>query len=343
MALLSFKRSNHKRKTMKPFLGRKQKLANSGSNNTASTAGSKASQVASDVPVNINVQQKERRRNGLARSGPSQQMMSTFSIMSRGGMSAHLHNPYLEDDDEYANYDINEELKEDTYNSEIDFSYSDRFNSDRYREEPTMEDEAEEASFFAANPLPFDPPAKTNTPQQRRASAPAIVKNVVPTVTDILVGEPTPVEETKDLVKFYLGQIWNRGHLDLIPQICSPDIRMNGSDGSSFDKIGHEGLAQTVDHIHRVIENYHCEVHCMVVEGNKAFCRLQFSGKHTGSLLGFPGTGKRISWTGASEFTCVDGRILKVWELIDLDSLRNKLQANALQEALEDDEDYHRY
>jgi predicted ester cyclase len=80
--------------------------------------------------------------------------------------------------------------------------------------------------------------------------------------------------------------------------------------------------------VREALTDYHCEIHSMVVESNKAFCRLRFTGKHTGNLLGYPPTGKTVSWMGASEFTCKNGKILKVWELGDVKSLEDQLRSD---------------
>ena len=79
--------------------------------------------------------------------------------------------------------------------------------------------------------------------------------------------------------------------------------------------------------IRDALTEYHCEIHSMVVEGNKAFSRMRFTGRHTGSLLGYDPTGRQVAWMGAAEFTCKDGRILKVWELSDVKSLEEQLAA----------------
>jgi predicted ester cyclase len=49
------------------------------------------------------------------------------------------------------------------------------------------------------------------------------------------------------------------------------------------------------------------------------------TGKHTGNLLGYPPTRKVVAWMGATEFTCQNGKILKVWELGDIKTLEEQL------------------
>lgn len=81
--------------------------------------------------------------------------------------------------------------------------------------------------------------------------------------------------------------------------------------------------------IRNALEEYHCEIHSMVVEHNKAFCRLRFTGKHVGSLLGIAPTYQNVAWMGATEFTIQQHKILKVWELGDVKSLEEQLFAHS--------------
>jgi len=128
---------------------------------------------------------------------------------------------------------------------------------------------------------------------------------------------------TRELVKKFVADIWNRGDLELIPEVCHHGLRFNGSVG--LDRVGHEGFARMVSTIREALTDYHCEIHSMVVEGNKAFARMRFTGRHDGPLLGYPPTGQLVAWMGAAEFTCKDGRILKVWELGDVKALEEQL------------------
>ena len=43
---------------------------------------------------------------------------------------------------------------------------------------------------------------------------------------------PSRAEETRNLVKKFIADIWNRGAVDMIPTICSPALRFNGTTGA---------------------------------------------------------------------------------------------------------------
>jgi hypothetical protein len=39
-------------------------------------------------------------------------------------------------------------------------------------------------------------------------------------------------EQTRCVVKRFIADIWNRGEIDLIPEVCSPSLRFNGNSGT---------------------------------------------------------------------------------------------------------------
>lgn len=99
----------------------------------------------------------------------------------------------------------------------------------------------------------------------------------IPTSLRDFEANQAAIDLTRSLVKRFIADIWNRGEVDLIPEVCSSSLRFNGNTG--FDRVGHEGLARMVNTIRDALDDYHCEIHSMVVEHNKAFCRLRFTGK----------------------------------------------------------------
>lgn len=179
-----------------------------------------------------------------------------------------------------------------------------------------------------ASPVSAASPQKMDAPSPPRAILTPDASDATPPVVQTLsVGDESlaTIAVTRELVKQFIADIWNRGEIELIPHVCHPSLRFNGHVG--MDRVGHEGFARMVTTVREALTDYHCEIHSMVVETNKAFCRLRFTGKHTGALLGYPPTGKTVSWMGASEFTCKNGKILKVWELGDVKSLEEQLRS----------------
>ena len=133
------------------------------------------------------------------------------------------------------------------------------------------------------------------------------------------------VQQTRELVKRFFAEIWNMGRLESIPQLCSTNLHYT-SGSSRPEREGHDGLARMVQTIRTSLDNYHSEVISMVVEENKAFVKVRFSGKHVGFLMGYEPTGRQVEWVGGMEFTVRNGQILHVWELGDTMTLCEQLE-----------------
>jgi predicted ester cyclase len=67
----------------------------------------------------------------------------------------------------------------------------------------------------------------------------------------------------------------------------------------------------------------------MIVEGNKAFARILFSGIHCAEFFGYQPTGKRVEWVGAAVFTFAGEKISSLWVLGDVHALLQQLVNNA--------------
>ena len=164
-------------------------------------------------------------------------------------------------------------------------------------------------------PVEYVPPPEPAPPPQQERRITTTPKEPIPeansqlnsSIQNLSVGDErlATTEITRNLVKRFIADIWNRGELDDIPKICHPSLRFNGHIG--MDRVGHEGFSRMVSTVREALGDYHCEIHSLVAENNKAFCRLRFTGKHVGNLLGYPATGKTVCWNGASEFS------VKVW------------------------------
>ena len=67
----------------------------------------------------------------------------------------------------------------------------------------------------------------------------------------------------------------------------------------------------------------------VLVDGEYAMVRGEYSGVHSGEAFGVPATGARISFTAFDLHHIQDGRITKTWHLEDFMGIYNQLQAAA--------------
>ena len=129
------------------------------------------------------------------------------------------------------------------------------------------------------------------------------------------------------LVTRFYEEVWNRADTSAIPELFHPDCVFRGSLGA--ERRGHEGLAEYVREVTGALGGYRCDIEALVVEDERAFAKMRFSGWHRGEFLGFPPTGSEVSWAGAALFQCEGARIRSLWVLGDLAALRAQLEAQA--------------
>ena len=131
--------------------------------------------------------------------------------------------------------------------------------------------------------------------------------------------------EEHQVRKFY-AQIWNQYRHEMIPDVLDENISFRGSTG--LHQHGHAGFKEYLDMLHAALGEYQCIIDDLVCEPGKAFARMTFTGIHKGSFLGFPPTGKRITWAGAALFTFEGGKVTDLWVLGDLTSLKKQLKGS---------------
>jgi predicted ester cyclase len=131
----------------------------------------------------------------------------------------------------------------------------------------------------------------------------------------------------RDAVQAFYDQVWNRRDKAAIADLLHPDCTFRGSLGPTMT--GHAPFAAYVASVTEALGDYRCTILDLVVEGERAFARMQFEGIHRGPFLGFAPTGRRVDWLGAALFTLKGDKIADLWVLGDLDGLREQLRRNA--------------
>ena len=128
------------------------------------------------------------------------------------------------------------------------------------------------------------------------------------------------------IVERFYADLWNRVDLDCADDILHQDVDFRGSVG--LHAHGRAAVCEYVSMVTTALADYRCDIQNLIVEQEQAAARMQFSGVHVGSLLGFPPSGRRIEWEGAAFFTARDGLLDTIWVLGDLDALRSQLDAS---------------
>ncbi len=86
------------------------------------------------------------------------------------------------------------------------------------------------------------------------------------------------------LVEEFYQRIWNNGDVDAASELLSPDFSFRGSLGNEMR--GHERFKSYVRSVRGALADYHCEILSCVAEGNQAFAKMRFSGRHVAPFRG---------------------------------------------------------
>jgi steroid delta-isomerase-like uncharacterized protein len=129
--------------------------------------------------------------------------------------------------------------------------------------------------------------------------------------------------DTVRLVEEFYALVWNRGDEAAARRLLAPDLRFRGSTG-----VGLAGLEPFLGYVRLVrgaLAGYRCTIEEVLVDEERAFAKMGFAGRHVGTFLGVPPTGRELAWAGAALFHMGGGRIQELWVLGDVDGLKQQL------------------
>ena len=117
-------------------------------------------------------------------------------------------------------------------------------------------------------------------------------------------------EEIVNVRRFY-EEVLSKGDLAVANEILSTDFLDHG--GPPDAPRGIEGVKQLLAMLANVFPDGHITIDDMVAGDGKAAVRLTARGTHSGPLMGFPATGKQVSWTGIDILHISHGKISERW------------------------------
>lgn len=136
-------------------------------------------------------------------------------------------------------------------------------------------------------------------------------------------------DTTKQLIERYYYKGWNKADETVIKEILDENIKFRGSLGRK-QKRGHEFFINYMKSLFQALA-MKVEVEDIVVSenGQKVAVRLTNRGIHKGTIFGVQATNMEVSWNTAAFFTIdKNGRVIELWNVGDVDSLKNQLNAS---------------
>ena len=133
------------------------------------------------------------------------------------------------------------------------------------------------------------------------------------------------IPPTKTLVERFYYEVWNQANEVVAREILHPEFRFRGSLGP--ESRGSEGFIEYLRSVHAALAHFTCIIDDLIATETRAAARMTFKGLHRGRFFDVEPTGREIRWSGGAFFTTDGKRIVELWVLGDVDSVKRQLNA----------------
>ena len=131
----------------------------------------------------------------------------------------------------------------------------------------------------------------------------------------------------KSLVERFYYEVWNRADEGVARKILHPEFQFRASLGP--ERRGPDGFIEYMRSIHAALGNFTCIIDDLVTTKNRAAARMTFKGIHSAQFFETEPTGREITWAGSAFFKTDGDKIVELWVLGDIDSVKQQLGAPA--------------
>ena len=133
-------------------------------------------------------------------------------------------------------------------------------------------------------------------------------------------------EENKAIVRRYVEEVFNQGHIHVIDELFASDYVNHGSiPGNPVQD--REGMKQVEIATHAALPDINYEVVHIVAEDEWVTHHWTATATHSGTFMGVPATGRHFSASGMVFTRIVDGKIVEQWRIVDVFGMLQQLGA----------------
>jgi len=128
-------------------------------------------------------------------------------------------------------------------------------------------------------------------------------------------------EQTRELIQRYIEEVWNKGNLDLIPELVDPNYIDH-----SIPFPGLEGLKEWIQATSAAF-NHQTIIEEQITENHSSALRITMRVKQIGEWRGIASSGKEAQTEGFRFYRLENGKIVEHWAHIDGDKLAAQLKS----------------
>jgi steroid delta-isomerase-like uncharacterized protein len=120
-------------------------------------------------------------------------------------------------------------------------------------------------------------------------------------------------QENSSLIRRWFNEVWNKGRMEAIDEMASPDIIGHGQAQHDTD-IGLKEFKPFVVALRSAFPDMTVVIDHTIEQGDKVVARWTSTMTHKGEFLGFAPTGKKVKITGTSIQRISNGKIVEGWD-----------------------------
>jgi len=120
-------------------------------------------------------------------------------------------------------------------------------------------------------------------------------------------------QENSSLIRRWFEEVWNKGRMEAIDEMASPDAIGHGQAQHDTD-IGLKEFRIFATDLRRAFPDFKVTIDRVIEQGDIVVARWTTTMTHKGAFLGFPATGKKVTVSGTSMQRIENGKIVEGWD-----------------------------
>jgi steroid delta-isomerase-like uncharacterized protein len=120
-------------------------------------------------------------------------------------------------------------------------------------------------------------------------------------------------QENSSLIRRWFEEVWNKGRMEAIDEMASPDVVGHGQAQHATD-IGLKEFKPFVRALRSAFPDMKVNIDYVIEQGDKVVARWTATMTHKGEFLGFAPTGKKVTVTGTTTQRISGGKIVEGWD-----------------------------
>lgn len=132
------------------------------------------------------------------------------------------------------------------------------------------------------------------------------------------------LDRNKMLVRCFVETLLNEQNPGLIDDFLTADFVDHNAPPEQPP--GPAGVKRVLERVLSVLADLRVEMDDVIAEADKVAIRHRAQARHVGNFMGFPASGKILTWTTISIYRIENGKIAERWGLLDHADLHRQLR-----------------